>query len=100
MAADGMLLRGCTIALCLAAVVLLPTSAAAHRPYFRGEPTSVALPAGESGVLRLLNGDGILGPDPVRPVITDASGGVRALGPVGYATSYSCAAQSCRIYVY
>lgn len=95
-----MLLRGCTTLLWLAASLLLPTSAAAHQPYFRGKPASVALPAGESGLIRLLYGDGILGPDPVRPIITDGSGGVRANGPLGYAASYSCAAQSCRVYVY
>jgi hypothetical protein len=92
--------RVCVILVLFAAVVLLPTPASAHRPYFRGEPAAVALPAGESGLIRLLYGDGILGPDPVRPVVTDAAGGVRAIAPTGYAASYSCAAQSCRVYVY
>lgn len=88
------------VSVLFAAIVLLPTSASAHRPYFRGEAASVALPAGESGVIRLLYGDGILGPDPVRPVVTDLTGGVRAIAPMGYAASYSCGAQSCRVYVY
>jgi hypothetical protein len=91
--------RALVLIVLFAAIFLLPTAASAHRPYFRGGQP-VALPAGESGVIRLLYGDGILGPDPVRPVVIDATGGVRAIAPTGYAASYSCAAQSCRVYVY
>ena len=95
-----MLLRAYATILFFAATFLLPGPAFAHRPYFNAESAPVALPGGESGAIRLLNGDGILGPDPIRPIITDASGGVRAIAPVGYAASYSCAARSCRVYVY
>lgn len=94
------MIRVFVVTVLFAAIFLLPTAVRAHQPYFRGEAASVALPAGESGVIRLLYGDGILGPDPVRPVVIDMTGGVRAIAPTGYAASYSCAAQSCRVYVY
>jgi len=95
-----MVFRGCATILFFAAGFLLPSPAFAHQPYFNTGSAPVVLPGDESGTIRLLNGDGILGPDPIRPVITDASGGVRAIAPVGYAASYSCAEQSCRVYVY
>ena len=94
------MIRAFLVPALFAAIGLLPTAAAAHQPYFRGAPEAVALPAGESGVIRLLYGDGILSSDPVRAVVTDAAGGVRAIAPQGYAASYSCAARSCRVYVY
>jgi hypothetical protein len=74
--------------------------AAAHLPYFRGYAPPVALPGGDSGLLRRLYGDGIMMADPVRPVVIDKRGDVRALGPVGYAAEHSCSGGSCRVYVY
>jgi hypothetical protein len=74
--------------------------AAAHLPYFRGYASPVALPGGDSGLLRRLYGDGIMLADPVRPVVIDKRGDVRALGPVGYAAEHSCSGGSCRVYVY
>ncbi|WP_262027962.1 hypothetical protein [Microvirga sp. Mcv34] len=47
--------------------------ASAHRPYFT-QVEKIQLPSGEMGEARLLNGDGILGPDPVRVIIVDAHG--------------------------
>jgi hypothetical protein len=94
------MIRARLVSALLVAVILLPTPAAAHMPYFSGTPEAVALPGGESGAIRLLYGDGILDSDPVRPIVTDAGGGVRAITPVGYAASYSCAARSCRVYLY
>src|SRR5262249_47006736 len=74
--------------------------AAAHLPYFRGYAAPVALPGGDSGLLRRLYGDGLMMADPVRPVVTDKSGAVRALGPVGYAVEHACSGGTCRVYVY
>jgi hypothetical protein len=82
------------------AVALMPPPAFAHMPYFQSESAPVTLLDGSPGTLRLLNGDGILGPDPTRPVVTDAQDGVRALGPEGYAVAQSCGASGCRVYVY
>lgn len=74
--------------------------ATAHLPYFRGYAAPVALPGGDSGLLRRLYGDGIMMSDPVRPVVTDKSGAVRALGPIGYAAEHACSGGSCRVYVF
>lgn len=81
------------------ATVCMPL-AAAHQPYFRGYAAAVALPGGDSGSLRRLYGDGIVLSDPVRALVTDKSGDVRALGPVGYAMEHFCSWGSCRVYVY
>jgi len=84
--------------LVLATVCMPP--AAAHQPYFRGYAAAVALPGGDSGSLRRLYGDGIVTSDPVRAIVTDKSGDVRALGPIGYAMEHFCSWGSCRVYVY
>jgi len=81
------------------ATVCMPL-AAAHQPYFRGYAAAVALPGGDSGSFRRLHGDGIVMSDPVRAIVTDKSGSVRALGPVGYAVEHFCSWGSCRVYVY
>src|SRR4051794_39205993 len=81
------------------ATVCMPF-AAAHVPYFSGYAAPVALPGGDSGLLRRLYGEGKLMADPVRPIVTDKSGDVRALGPLGYAAEYSCSGGACRVYVY
>jgi len=47
--------------------------ASAHRPYFT-KVEKIRLPNGEMGEARLLNGDGIIVPDPVRVIILDAAG--------------------------
>ena len=59
--------------ICLAIALILCGSQAAlaHRPYFT-QIEKIRLPNGEMGEARLLNGDGILGPDPVRVVVVDA----------------------------
>lgn len=46
-------------------------SAWAHRPYFT-QVERVVLPNGQPGELRLLHGDGIFGPDPIRVLVLDA----------------------------
>jgi hypothetical protein len=74
--------------------------AAAHQPYFRGYATPVALSGGDSGLLRRLHGDGIAVSDPVRAIVTDKNGDVRAMGPTGYAMEQFCSWGSCRVYVY
>jgi hypothetical protein len=64
-------------------------TAFAHTPYLWGSWT-LTLPDGTPARLRLLYGDGILGPDPVRPVVITSEGKVVALGPRGYAAAVSC----------
>jgi hypothetical protein len=84
--------------LVFAGALTLPVFAA--EPHFRGEVGPIILPDGNSGTMRLLQGEGFLGPDPMRAVVLDAQGGVRALGPVVYAIAYSCKASACHAYLY
>lgn len=84
----------------LALATLCMPMAAAHQPYFNGYASPVALPGGDSGQLRRLYGDGIVSFDPVRAIVTDKGGDVRALGPIGYAVEHFCSWGSCRVYVY
>lgn len=65
------------------------TPAFAHRPYYT-QVEKILLPNGEIGEVRLLNGDGILGPDPVRPIVVDGRGRLIARGPKGRSMAVSC----------
>ncbi|HYE48602.1 MAG TPA: hypothetical protein VEB20_03355 [Azospirillaceae bacterium] len=58
---------------------LAASMASAHEPHFR-EAAPIALPDGRAAELRLLVGDGIIGPDPARPVVLSPQGEVLALG--------------------
>jgi hypothetical protein len=55
---------------------------------------------GRPAELRLLYGDGILGPDPVRPVVVGEQGEIYALGPHGEAVAFTCAEQDCRVFIF
>jgi hypothetical protein len=73
----------------LAIVVAGTSSARAHRPYFT-QVEKIRLPTGELGEARLLNGDGILGPDPVRVIILDAQGRLLARSHRSLSMGLSC----------
>jgi hypothetical protein len=62
-----------TFILILVTAVMGASRAFAHRPYFT-QVEKIRLPNGEMGEARLLNGDGIFGPEPVRVLILDAQG--------------------------
>jgi len=70
--------------------------ASAHRPLFT-QTAHLVLPNGEPGELRLLRGDGILGPDPVRALILDAKGSLVARSHRSHLIAVSCAV-SCKIF--
>jgi hypothetical protein len=63
----------------LVAGMAIPCSnpALAHSPYFT-QTESFALPNGETGEIRLINGDGILGPNPIWTVVINSQGTVIA----------------------
>lgn len=63
--------------------------ALAHRPYFT-EVEKIRLPNGEMGEARLLNGDGIFGPDPVRVIVLDAQGRLLARSQKSLSMAISC----------
>lgn len=65
------------------------SSALAHRPYFT-QVEKIRLPNGEIGEARLLNGDGILGPDPVRVIILDAQSRLLARSHKSHSMALSC----------
>jgi hypothetical protein len=70
--------------------------AAAHRPYFT-QVEQVALPDGAMGEIRLLHGDGIIISDPVRAIIVDGDGRLRARSPQTWAMILLCPRQhQCR----
>jgi hypothetical protein len=64
-------------ALLVAVVIACSIPALAHSPYFR-QTESFALPNGETGEIRLIHGDGILGPDPIWTVVINSQGTVIA----------------------
>jgi hypothetical protein len=63
--------------------------ALAHRPYFT-EVEKIRLPNSEMGEARLLNGDGIFGPDPVRAILLDAQGRLLARSQKSLSMAISC----------
>ncbi|MBF9234918.1 hypothetical protein [Microvirga alba] len=77
----------------LASIVFAAASfpAFAHRPYFT-HVEKILLPNGELGEVRLLSGDGIFGPDPVRALILDAQGRLLARSPKSVVMALSCQA--------
>ena len=90
--------RRLAIAMILVAVA---GAAQAHRPYLAGG--HLALYMGgccEPTELRLLYGDGIIGSDPVRPIVVGAQGQVYALGPKSDAAAIACNGSQCRIFIY
>jgi hypothetical protein len=63
--------------------------ALAHRPYFT-QIEKIRLPNGELGEARLLNGDGIFVPDPVRVLLLDAQGRLLARSSKSQLMTLSC----------
>jgi len=63
--------------------------ALAHRPYYTRIET-IRLPTGEIGELRLLNGDGIVFTDPVRPLLVSSEGRLLARGTKAHSIAVSC----------
>ncbi|QRM28596.1 hypothetical protein [Microvirga sp. VF16] len=75
--------------LMLAITVIGASPAFAHRPYFT-QVEKIRLPGGEMGEARLLNGDGILGPDPVRVVLVDGQGRLLARSHKSRSMALAC----------
>lgn len=72
------------------AIAVIGTSPAfAHRPYFT-QAEKIQLPNGEMGEARLLNGDGILGPDPVRVILIDSQGRLLARSHKSRSMALAC----------
>jgi hypothetical protein len=67
-------------------------SALAHSPFFT-QTEKLALPGGETGEIRLIHGDGILGPDPIWTVVVNAEGWVIARSEQALATVIVCRAE-------
>jgi len=61
----------------------------AHRPYY-STVAKIRLPDGGLGEVRLINGDGILFTDPVRPLIVNSSDQLLARGPKAHSIGISC----------
>jgi hypothetical protein len=61
----------------------------AHRPYY-STVAKISLPDGERGEVRLINGDGIIFTDPVRPLIVNSKGQLLARGPKARSIVVSC----------
>jgi hypothetical protein len=78
-----------TLAFLLAILAMGP--AWAHRPYFT-DVGKIRLPDGTLGEARLLNGDGIFGPDPVRVLILDAQNRLLARSHKSLLMALSCEA--------
>ncbi|WP_445501468.1 hypothetical protein [Microvirga sp. G4-2] len=78
-----------TLFLTFVIVIAGSSSAIAHRPYFT-QVEKIRLPDGDTGEARLLNGDGILGPDPVRVLILNHQGHLLARSPKSFAIRLSC----------
>lgn len=76
-----------TLACLLAVLAMSPVRA--HRPYFT-DVGRIRLPDGTLGEARLLNGDGILGPDPVRVLILDAQNRLLARSHKSVLIALSC----------
>jgi hypothetical protein len=88
------------IALLAFAWVFASSAALAHRPYLSSERAPLVLENGRPAELRLLYGDGILGPDPVRPIVVGGKGEIYALGPHGDAIAFTCTEQDCRVFIF
>lgn len=73
----------------LAAAIVFSGPASAHRPYFT-QVERILLPNGEVGEVRLLYGDGIMGPDPVRVILIDREGRLRARSEKALSMALSC----------
>lgn len=69
--------------------LFLAAPAEAHRPYFTDTEE-----LGDGFRLRLLHGDGIIAPDPVRAVVVDADGVVHAISPLSRGMQIFCAGAS------
>ncbi|MDE4173277.1 hypothetical protein PXK01_03865 [Phaeobacter sp. PT47_59] len=68
--------------------LLIAAPLGAHSPYYtQVEPLQ---PDGSGFALKLLNGDGVVGSDPVRAVIVDEAGHARAISPLGVSLHISC----------
>jgi hypothetical protein len=76
---------------------LAASPALAHRPYFT-QVEKIRLPNGEMGEARLLNGDGIFGPDPVRVLLLDAGGRLLARSQKSVLMALSCTQGQCLIF--
>ena len=81
------------MALALISSLVAFAPANAHRPYFT-QVEKILLPDGEVGEVRLLNGDGIFGPDPVRAIILDAQGHLLARSQKSTLMSIHCSQMS------
>ena len=77
--------------------ILAASPACAHRPYFT-DVERIRLPDGAMGEARLLNGDGIFGPDPVRVLILDAGGRLLARSRKSVLMALSCTQGQCLIF--
>ena len=80
--------------------VFASSAALAHEPHLSFVRAPLVLGNGRPAELRLLYGDGILGPDPVRPVVVGEQGEIYALGPHGEAVAFTCAEQDCRVFIF
>jgi hypothetical protein len=90
-------MRGWALLACVVAS-LLASPAAAHRPFFTQVGT-IQLPNGERGEVRLLHGDGIFGPDPVRAIVIDERGRLRARSERSLFMGLSCPSEArCTIF--
>jgi hypothetical protein len=74
---------------CVSCLTVASSPASAHRPYYT-QVEKILLPNGQIGELRLLNGDGILGPDPVRAVIVSPQGRLLAISSKTHSMAISC----------
>ncbi|MGO4387320.1 hypothetical protein AB4Y85_07260 [Microvirga sp. 2YAF29] len=77
------------LVLILVGIISGSAPAWAHRPYFT-QVEKVRLPDGEMGEARLLNGDGILGPDPIRAIIVTAEGRLLARSHKSHSMTIIC----------
>lgn len=77
-------------------VVVTPGTIRAHSPYFSENTEAFDGPDGTKLDLRLLYGDGIIIADPVRAVIIDSHGQLRAVSPLSHAMQIHCSLRSGR----
>jgi hypothetical protein len=79
-------------ALLVTAVIAGSIPALAHSPFFT-QTEAMALPGGETGEIRLIHGDGILGPDPIWTVVINPQGSVIARSEAALAMVIVCRAE-------
>jgi hypothetical protein len=90
--------RLCAILSTMLLLLVGTQSARAHRPSFT-QVERLVLPNGQAGELRLLKGDGILGPDPIRVLVLDADGRLVARSRRSALITASCkSATACKIF--